>query len=285
MDAAPPTVAIAYDFDGTLAPGNMQEHSFIPKLPYTKADFWKKVDQLSEQHNMDKILAYMYTMVQEAEKNNVRSCREDLVRHGASIPLFSGVEQWFDAINDYGHRQGVRVQHFIISSGLREMIEGTKIFGRFTEVFASHFLYDNNAAPIWPALAINYTAKTQYLFRINKQAYEVWDDETINAYLPDDRRPVPFSNIVYIGDGATDIPAMKMVTYQGGHAIAVYPPDQPEGRRKAAALARQGRARYMAGADYRAGGALQALVRNLINIIAARHEHRKVPGRAAARRS
>ena len=278
----PPTVAIAYDFDGTLAPGNMQEHSFIPKLPYRKAEFWRKVDQLAERHAMDRILAYMFTMVREAEAHDVRSRREDLVRHGAGIRLFDGVERWFESVNGYGAGQGVRVRHFIISSGLREMIEGTTIFGHFTEVFASRFMYDNNQAPAWPALAINYTAKTQYLFRINKATYDVWDDAKINEYLPDDQRPVPFANIVYIGDGDTDIPAMKMVTYQGGHAVAVYPPGDAAGRRRAAERVRQRRAPYMAEADYRAGRPLHGLVCRLIDLIAARHEHLKAPG--AARR-
>ncbi len=271
-----PIVALAYDFDGTLAPGNMQEHSFIPRLGYGKEAFWEKVDCHAQKHDMDKILAYMHHMLQEAERLKMPLRRSELVEHGKNIRFFDGVPQWFDEIKRRGEHVGVQVQHFIISSGLQEIIEGTAIHRHFEKVYASRFFYDANDVPRWPALAINYTGKTQYLFRINKGMHDVWDDQAINAFVPDARRPVPFSNIIYIGDGDTDIPAMKMVNYQGGHSVVVYPPGDGKREHQAAERVAQGRAPYMAPADYRPGQPLHALVCQLIEIIAARHRYKRV---------
>ncbi|MDO8944122.1 MAG: HAD family hydrolase, partial [Desulfobacterales bacterium] len=211
-----PTFAIAYDFDGTLAPGNMQEHSFIPALGHKKAtDFWSRSNEDAAKSQGDPILLYMRHMLEGAHHAGVKVDRKSFRDHGATIPLFPGVEDWFARINVAGKERGLDVQHFIISSGLRDIIEGTAIRKHFKAVFASGFLYDQHDVAVAPALAVNYTNKTQYLFRINKGALDLGDHKAINAHLPVDQRPVPFSRMLFIGDGETDVPCFRLVKDQG----------------------------------------------------------------------
>jgi hypothetical protein len=276
-------VAIAYDFDGTLAPGNMQEHSFLPEIGLRPKEFWSDVKEIAQQGDMDEILAYMFLMIKQADAKTIPVRRSDFIKHGESIAFFPGVDDWFFRIDQYAKTIGVEVDHYIISSGLRELIDGTKIRKHLRYVYASGFMYDANGVAKWPALAINYTTKTQYLFRINKGIPNSYDNATINKYLPPDQRPVPFSNMIYIGDGETDIPAMKMVKYQGGYSIAVYDPskrktkDRKSSRDAAYQLLQEERADFAMPADYRNGKALDGVVRSLISKIAL--EHRLESGR------
>ncbi len=275
------TVAIAYDFDGTLAPGNMQEHTFIPSLGLDERTFWTKVKKKAEKHDMDEILAYMRLSLQEAEKNEVRITKKDFEAHGKGIPLFDGVENYFKRINSYGKKRGLKVEHYIISSGLREFISGTKIANQFKRIYASGYKYNVNGVAIWPALAINYTNKTQYLFRINKGINNAFDNTRINQYMPEDERPVPFRQMIYIGDGETDVPTMKMIKYQGGTAIAVYNPkikakkSKPSPKQVCEALIQQNRADYIAPADYVKGGRLDKIIKLVINRIHSEIELKK----------
>jgi 2-hydroxy-3-keto-5-methylthiopentenyl-1-phosphate phosphatase len=218
-------IAIAYDFDGTLAPGNMQEHNFIPDLNMDKADFWHEANQIAKTHNMDEVLAYMFLMLEKAQAQNIPIKEQTFVDYGKTITLFKGVEAYFERINHYVESRGFRLEHHIISSGLREFIKGTTIARHFSNIFASGFLYNEQGVACWPALAVNYTNKTQFLFRINKGIYNSYDNTLINKVVPEDEKPIPFSNIIYLGDGETDVPAMKMVKLYGGTTIAVYNPN------------------------------------------------------------
>ena len=175
------------------------------------------MNQLAEKHEMDQILAYMYITLEEAHKAEVPVRRGDFRNFGAKIKLFPGVSDWFGRINAYAKSKGVRIDHFVISSGVKEMVEGTKIFKQFKKVYASGFIYDHNGVARWPALAINYTTKTQYLFRINKGSLDVHDNSIINKFVPKEQRPIPFENMIFVGDGETDIPCMRLVRDQGGH--------------------------------------------------------------------
>lgn len=217
-------MAIAYDFDGTLAPGNIQENSFIPTIGMAKGEFWRQNKQRAEKHQADETLSYMTFMLERAQAQEVPVRREDFAAHGKTVDFFPGVEDWFARVNAHAHARHVRLDHFIISSGIKEMIEATRIGRKFKKVFASSFAYDVNGVAKWPALAINYTTKTQYLFRINKGSLEVHEHGLINEYVPHEDRPVPFTNMIFIGDGDTDVPCMRLVRDQGGHSIAVYQP-------------------------------------------------------------
>ena len=262
-------MAIGYDFDGTLAPGNMQEYDFIPALNMVSKAFWSSVNTLAQQHEMDQILAYMHLMLEEARKAKVAVRKSDFKQFGANIKLFPGVADWFKRINAYAKSKGIRLEHFIISSGIREMVEGTPIYKEFKKVYASGFMFDHNGVACWPALAVNYTTKTQYLFRINKGSLDVHDNSLINKFVPKDQRPVPFQNMIFIGDGETDIPCMRLVKEQGGHSIAVYNGSKRGARKHADQLVEDGRATLEAPADYQDGGVIDLAVKAIIDKIEA----------------
>ncbi len=256
--------AIAYDFDGTLAPGNMQEYDFVPSVGMTKKAFWKEVAELAEAHNADSILMYMMHMLDKAQAAHVPVRKADFVNFGRSVTLFEGVKDWFNRIDKYGKERGLKIEHYIISSGNREMIEGTSIAKKFTAIYASSFVYDHNGVAKWPALAVNYTTKTQFLFRINKGVMNVYDNSKVNEFVPKEERPVPFRNMIFIGDGDTDIPCFRMVKNQGGHAIAVYKPSTRGTKGKAEKLIKEGRVNFIAPANYSEGSEIDAVVKAII---------------------
>ena len=256
-----PIIALLYDFDKTLCTTDMEDYTFIPALGYRPAEFWKKANTFGYINRMDGLLAYMYTMIQECRLQNIRLDREFLVRCGHGIELFPGVKDWFARINAFGRSQGVSVEHYVISSGLREIIEGSSISGEFKEIYASEFYYDETGRPVWPKLAVNFTAKTQFVYRINKGVLDVSDDRTLNASMPDDSKRVPFTNMIYIGDGLSDVPCMKMMRAYGGQAIAVY---QESNRMGVEDLLAKGRVDFIFPADYSEDTALDLTVKNII---------------------
>ena len=215
-----PIIAFLYDFDKTLCTTDMEDYAFIPSLGMTPKEFWALANGFGHANRMDGILAYMYTMIQESEKRDLPFTRESLREMGRDIVLYPGVQEWFGRINAFGEEQGVQVEHYVISSGLREIIEGSGISGEFKEIYASEFYYDGEGRPAWPKLTVNFTAKTQFVYRINKGVLDVSDDKTLNDSMPDDSKRVPFTNMVYIGDGLSDVPCMKMMRAYGGQAIA-----------------------------------------------------------------
>ena len=260
-----PIAAFLYDFDKTLCTTDMQDYAFIPSLGMTPAEFWSVANDFGRRHRIDSVLAYMYTMIQEAERRELPFTRGDLVEKGRDIVLFPGVEDWFRRVNAFGEEQGVRVEHYIISSGLREIIEGSSISAAFKEIYASEFYYDETGRPVWPKLAVNFTAKTQFVYRINKGVLDVSDDKTLNDSMPDDSKRVPFHNMVYVGDGLSDVPCMKMMRAYGGQAIAVY---QESNRLGVEDLLAKGRVDFIFRADYSEGTALDATVKDSIRKIA-----------------
>jgi len=264
--------ALVYDFDGTLAPGNIQEHSLLPEfLETTPADFWKRVGIEKQANDADEILVYLRLLIARASELGTWITRDVLVEHGAKTPLFQGVPEWFARINAHARERGLELEHYVISSGNEEMIQGTSIAGQFRKIFASRYQYDEAGHAIWPALAINYTSKTQYLFRINKGVDNSWDHEPVNRWVPRDERPIPFSRIIYFGDGDTDIPSMKTVHHQGGHAVAVFDPDRwarHELQEKVYNLIAEDRAHFVVPADYRDGSQLDITVKGILGRIA-----------------
>jgi 2-hydroxy-3-keto-5-methylthiopentenyl-1-phosphate phosphatase len=275
-------IAICYDFDGTLAPGNMHEHSLLPVLGIKKEKFWSESNKMAKDHNMSGILSYMFLTLDKAKTHNHSIKRKSFSDHGKNIRLFKGLNNYFKSINKYAKRQKVSIEHYIISSGLKEIIEGTSIRKQFKYIFASEFMYNVDGIASWPALAIDYTNKTQYLFRINKGILNSWDNDKINKYTPEADRPIPFSRIIYIGDGETDIPAMKMVNFQGGYSIAVYDPKKRHSYRRKSPkdicleLVNHRRASFIAPADYRQDKLLFKLLKIIINKIMAESEMSKV---------
>lgn len=221
-----PTVAIMYDFDKTLTTKDMQEYTFIPKLGMQSDEFWSKSNALAKNEQMDNILAYMKLMLDESKKHSQPIRRNDFVSLGKNLEFYPGVLSWFDLVDKKAKEVGIVVEHYIISSGLKEIIEGSQIGEKFKRIYASEYLYDENGVAVWPKLSVNYTAKTQFLFRINKGVLDVSEDKKLNDYTPETNRSVPFRNMIYIGDGLTDVPCMKLVKNNGGKSIAVHKPGE-----------------------------------------------------------
>lgn len=291
-----------YDFDGTLSAGNMQEYDFIPAVGKTVRDFWSESSQLARDCDADPILTYMARMIAEARASGVPITRESFRSSGSRVKLFSGVEEWFGRINRYGAEKGLDIVHYVNSSGIREMIEGTSIAHEFRKIYACSFLYDEAGEAYWPGVAINFTNKTQFIFKINKGVEAVWDGKAVNEYIEEHRRPVPFRRMIYFGDGTTDIPCMRLVKASGGYSIAVYNPAEGVSTTSealgslvapaktvtvTATVTAEGEARkllvenrvdFVTPADYGPGGDLDRIVHTIIDKIAAEVELARLCG-------
>lgn len=267
MENKPVTVALIYDFDGTLAPGNMQEYDFIPAVGKSAAEFWEESNVIANAQDADPILTYMAKMIECARRKGLSLKREAFRESGRKITYYRGVREWFGRINAYGAACGVEVQHYINSSGIKEIIEGTDIAGEFKNIYASSFLYDDEGAAYWPAVGVNYTNKTQFIYKINKGVESVSDTKLVNQYLEEEKRPVQFKHMIFIGDGTTDIPCMRLVKSQGGHSIAVYNPAHRGSFEAMRQLIDEGRATYVCPADYTEGGEIDKLVKTIIDKI------------------
>lgn len=266
-----PVIAMIYDFDKTLCTKDMQEYGFIPSLGMSADEFWGAVNELTDREQMDSILAYMFMMVKMAHEKNTPVSRDTFLNLGKGVQYFEGVEAWFDRITRYGEEIGVTVEHYIVSSGIKEIIEGTGIAKYFKKIYACEFMYRDNVIQ-WPKMAVNYTAKTQFMFRINKGVLDIDSKSAmeLNRYTPEDERRVPFRNMIYIGDGPTDVPCMKLIKSYGGQAICVYDPEKGDSR--ALPLLRDDRVNFIAPADYREGKRLEHVVQTIIRKMAAESE-------------
>ena len=264
-----------YDFDKTLTTKDMQEYTFIPKLGMEAPSFWAKANVLAQEEEMDRILAYMKLMLDESKRRSQPIRRSDFVALGSNLEFFPGVLSWFEDIDRIGQKLGLEIQHYIISSGLREIIEGSAVGDRFKRIYASEYFYDENGVAVWPKLSVNYTAKTQFLFRINKGVLDVFEDKKLNNFTPEKSRPVPFTNMIYIGDGLTDVPCMKLVKYNGGKSIAVHKIGDLETSHQ---LMREQRIDFFAEADYSVDKELYSLVSIILakmhsdNLLASEHQ-------------
>lgn len=263
-----PVLAICYDFDKTLSPDDMQAQGFIQSLNVDVNEFWRESNMLAKDHDMDNNLSYMYMMATKSYGKQFLT-KEVLAEYGSKVTLYNGVNTWFERIRQFGLKQGVQIEHYIISSGLKEMIEGTEMAknGAFKKIYASAFMFDDKGVAVWPAQAINYTNKTQFLFRIQKGVLDI-NDPGVNDYILPEEQRVPFRNMIYIGDSDTDIPCMSLVNINGGHSIGVYDPDR-KNKDKVYKMMQHHRIRYYAPADYTDGSDLDTVVKQIIQKTAA----------------
>ena len=271
-----PIVALIYDFDGTLSPGNMQEFGFIQAIGKSPEEFWRMSDDIAKGQDARNILAYMKLMFDEARTAGIKLRREDFMKFGEKIELFAGVREWFKAVKKYGKSKGVKIEHYINSSGLAEMIEGTPIAKEFKRIFACSFLYNEKGEAIWPGVAVDYTAKTQFLFKINKGILSIRDNKRVNESQMEEKKRIPFSHMIYFGDGETDVPCMKIVKMFGGNSIAVYNPQIEKKKKTAQKLLRQKRVNFMSPADYTVGSRTYKLVCAIIDKIRTEYELQKL---------
>ena len=264
-----PIVALIYDFDGTLSPGNMQEFGFIQAVGQTPAEFWTKSDSIAIGQDASNVLSYMKLMFDEARKNGISLRKEKFREFGKDIQLYEGVAEWFKLIDAYGDKVGVKVEHYINSSGLKEIIEGSPIASEFKHIFAGSFIYDADGEAEWPGVAVDYTAKTQFLFKISKGIFSARDNKMVNSSIAEDKKRVPFPHMIYFGDGETDVPCMKIVGMFGGHSIAVYDPTNDKKIAMAAKLKRQGRVSFVTPAVYTRDSHVYKVVTTIIDKIKA----------------
>ncbi len=260
-----PTIAIMYDFDKTLCTTDMQNYALIPSLGIENDAFWAETQLLAQNTPMDMVLAYMYNILAHSKAMGKPVGKEDFAQFGKSIKYYEGVESWFERINQFGLSKGVNVEHYVISSGIKEIIDGTSIRKYFKRVYACEYLYDENGFACWPSMAVNYTGKTQFLFRINKQSLDIFDDKGINKFVPMEERTVPFRNMIYIGDGITDVPCMKLVKSNGGCSVGVYTSMKSS---TCKLLIADKRVDFIFEADYREDGQLEKCIKNVISKMA-----------------
>lgn len=259
-------LALIYDFDKTLSPKDMQEFHYIKTLGYDNpGEFWAECDAFAKKHNCDSILSYMYLMI---DKNRDLT-QKDLIEEGKYIKLYKGVNTWFKRINAYGKKHHVNVEHYIISSGMTDIIRGTSIASEFKKIYACTYAYDKNGKVLWPSRVVNYTMKTQYLFRINNGIFAETNDEDLNSSTPDNKKYIPMENMVYLGDGSTDVPSMKVVQQNGGTTIAVFGDDAK--KNKAEQLYEDKRATFFVKADYSSGSKIERIVEGLIDSLEAKN--------------
>ena len=270
-----PIVALIYDFDGTLSPGNMQEYSFIEAIGQNKEDFWAETAEMAKDQDSDNILTYMLLMLQKSKETGISIKKESFRRFGESVELFNGLKECFERIRKFHLKHVVIVEHYINSSGMKEIIEGTSIANEFKAIFACSYYYNENGEAVWPAVAVNYTNKTQFLFKINKGIFSISDSVKINESVPEEDKRIPFNNMVYFGDGETDVPCMKLIKQLGGTSVAVYEPDNLKKEEIAKRLMRQERVNYLCPADYSENGRLDRLVKAIICKIKADEDLRR----------
>lgn len=264
-----PIIALIYDYDGTLSPGNMQEFGFIQAVGKTAAEFWDMSNRIAVGQDASNVLSYMKLMYDEAHKAGIPLRRERFHEFGKHIELYDGVREWFGLINEYGAQHGVRVEHYINSSGLTEIIEGSPIASEFKHIFAGSFIYNEKGEAEWPGIAVDYTAKTQFLFKITKGIFSAQDTKMVNSSIADDKKRIPFSHMIYMGDGETDVPCMKIVGMFGGHSIAVFNPSDEKKSKVANKLHRQGRVNFVAPAVYTKDSKAYKIVTAIIDKIKA----------------
>ncbi|MCQ2607783.1 MAG: haloacid dehalogenase-like hydrolase [Bacteroidales bacterium] len=263
-----PTVALIYDFDGTLSPQNMQEYDFLKDIGIkNKDDFWKEVDALVKTHNASNILCYMKLMIEKSRAAGKSIRRQAFVDYGKSVELYKGVEEWFDLMEELAKKYNVIVEHYINSSGLKEMIEGTKIASKFKQIYACSFLYNIDGVAEWPAVAVDFTTKTQFLFMINKGIANISENYRVNEYKEEEDRPIPFKHMIYFGDGETDVPCMRMVKNYGGNSIAVYRPRNKDKKELAKKLIQDKRVNFACEADYTKGKEIYNIVESILSQI------------------
>ena len=262
-------IALMYDFDKTLCAKDMQEYSFIPNIGMSSSDFWSEANKISVKNDMDRILAYMYLMIKYAKKKELPITKESFQTLGKDVILYKGVKTWFKRINDYGKSLGVEIEHYILSSGLKEIIEGTPIAKEFKKIYACEFHYNERGNADWPQQTVNFTTKTQFLFRISKGVLDVTDDIRLNTKIKDEERRIPYYNMIYFGDGLTDVPCMKLVKQYGGHSIAIY---NKKEKKKVEPLLIDERVNFICDGDYQKDSEFEVIVKKLIQQVAASND-------------
>ena len=270
------TIALVYDFDGTLSPQPMQEYTVLPKIGVEPGEFWAMVNREARETESDPMLVYMRHIIEALERVRVDVKREDFAAMADAIEYFPGVPTWFERMNAYVKRRSrgqVKLQHYLISAGQKEILDGVSIRRHFKRIYASEYHFNHHGVATFPKLLVTDTMKTQFLFRINKGLEGL--NESINEHMPEALRPIPFQNIIYVGDGMTDVPSMALTKKSGGHTVAVYNPKKESQRAICEKLLHAGRADFLAEADFRKASKLSRRVELLLDAVVADIAYRR----------
>ena len=270
------TIALVYDFDGTLSPQPMQEYTVLPRMGIAPREFWKRVNEEALATESDMMLVYMRHILESLERQRIAVKRADFARMAKAIRYFPGVEGWFRRVNAYVRRESggkVKLHHYVISAGQKEILDGVSIRRHFRRIYASEYHFNHHGVATFPKLLVTDTLKTQFLFRINKGREAV--TESINEHMPEAERPIPFQNMIYVGDGMTDVPSMALTKKNGGHTVAVYGADKEREKGICVRLLEAGRADYIAEADYRKGSKLSRRMALLLDAVIADIAYRR----------
>jgi haloacid dehalogenase-like hydrolase len=274
MAALQNTIAIVYDYDQTLSPAYMQDDVIFPAFGINAERFWQRCAELVQNEGYDQELAYMKSLLDYLSVD--RPTNAQLQTLGGKMKLYRGLPEMFvefqeNLLNGAHTAAGIRVEHYVLSSGLKVLIEGSTLRPYLRAAFGCEFAESSEGRITFPKRVISHTQKTQYLFRINKGLLDMTQD--VNDHMPAEIRPIPFENMVYIGDGPTDVPCFTIMKKNGGHAIAVYNPDDRDrlSFRKCFNLATHAdRVRHIAPADYRRNSHLRLLLEEMVSEIADR---------------
>jgi hypothetical protein len=268
-------IAIVYDFDGTLSPQPMQEYTVLPQIGIQPKEFWREVKKVAKETVSEEMLVYMRLLLEKADQNQVHFGRKDFRALASQIQYFPGVDTWFDRINEFVRSIGkkIKVRHYLISAGLKEILEGISIRKHFHNIFASEYFFDHHDVAKFPNLLITDTTKTQFLFRINKGKEKLTDN--INHHMPEYMRPIPYSNIIYIGDGLTDVPSMTVTKHNGGNTVAVYKKGSNKQIQVCRSLLEAKRVHFIARADYSGNSILEKRVHLLLRSIVSSIEYNR----------
>ena len=269
-------IALVYDFDGTLSPQPMQEYTVLPRLNIAPREFWKRVNDEALATESDMMLVYMRHILESLDRQKIAVKREDFAKMARAIRYFPGVEGWFGRVNDYVRRKSagkVKLHHYVISAGQKEILDGVSIRRHFRRIYASEYHFNHHGVATFPKLLVTDTLKTQFLFRINKGKEAV--TESINEHMPESQRPIPFQNMIYVGDGMTDVPSMALTKKSGGHTVAVYNESKEREKAICVKLLDAGRADFVAEADYRKGSKLSKRMALLLDAVIADIAYRR----------
>ena len=256
--------AFCYDFDGTLCPEYMMNHHLLPDCKVNPKIFWKKVVDYSNRNKCDPTLAYLKLLMTEMKESNIDFSSSIFKKYGRKIILFKGVESWFRSIEKKIKKKfNVNIEHYIISSGLEEMIKGCKISKNIKKIFASSYIFNRDF--IWPRLSVNYSNKVQFLYRIYKGKFDVFDNAGVNNKIEDKKVYIPFENIFFFGDGETDIPTFVVNKKNGGTSICVYENDETS-KKNAKKILREKRVNFIVENDYSENGPIEKLINTIMEL-------------------
>ena len=260
-------IAIVYDYDRTLSPRPMQEDVIFERIGVEASKFWSMADELKGNKSYEDELAWIRLLLDNPSFRCLSNL--DLEGMGRNLKFYPGVPEMFAELevglhSDKYLRHGVALEHYIVTSGLKSVLAGSILSQNVQAIFGCELDEDEEGRVYWPKRIISHTAKTQYLFRITKGLEYVDLSHDVNDHMPEPERRIPFSNMLYIGDGPTDVPCFAVISSRGGKSLAVYDPSSKVSFATCMSLREAQRVDEIAEADYRQNTHLRRLMEHYV---------------------